>query len=255
MIQNGGAQIIITDGGIEYQGSGVLIINTHTNSKGITEDHVIFFRMNDMNGVYDLPGGRCENDHASIEQTASIELYEESRKTISIKPTILQTLPSVAIDGRATGLRGKFKCYICRVQHISTKIYNDNMSIFDKLISIDNTSFNGNVAMQQKLKDRLKSYLETNKLCRIPVKNIESLLGTTNTICMDDEGILVTLSRQSVRVYMEARRTNKIPKCLPNGLLEKNKLIDLGKGTEAPNDSHTYIPKIGPKLQGRTIYY
>ena len=256
MMQIGGAQKTMTIDGIKYQGAGILIINRHTNTRGITEDHVIYFRQNDNPlNLLDLPGGRCEDDHTSIEQTASVELYEESRKSISINSTILKSLPNVTVDGRSKGLDGKFRCYICRVQHISARIYDNNMNIFNHLVSINNPKFNHNTILQKSLIEKLKSYLETNKMCRIPVKNIEQLLGTTNNVCTDDEGNVVTLSRQSLRVYMEAKRTNKLPKCLPNGMMDTSiLLIDLGKGSEIYNDSHLYLSPKGT-LKGKTIKY
>ena len=251
--QIGGAQKTIVEDGITYQGAGLLIINRHTNSKRETADHVIYFKQTKDN-ILDLPGGRCEDDHTSLEQTASIELYEESRKSIGIKPEKIKTFNSVTVDGRGGGIPGKFKCYIVRVVDISSNIYNLNKSIFDSLTSMGNPRFRGDPTAQKRETDRLKSFLETSELCRVPVSAIQQLSDGPNNKCTDDEGNSVTVSYQSLRVYKEALAKGILPYSINDNLPSNGILQNAGQSDRSENKSLVY-KEPGRILTGITINY
>ena len=251
--QIGGAQKTIVSDGITYQGAGVLIINQHTNSRGKRADHVIFFKQTKDN-MLDLPGGRCEDFHTSLEETASIELYEESRKSIGITKKNISTYTFVTVDGRAAGLPGQFKCYIVRARDISSQVYKHNKIIFDALIDISNPRFGGSRFKRDAEERRLKSFLETSELCRVPVSTMEQLVGTTNNSCTDDEGNTVKVSYQSLRVYREALAKGILPRSINDILPSNGVLKNAGQSDRTQNDSLKYTDPFR-RLIGTTINY
>ena len=166
--QIGGRQALINIGGVDFQGADVLIIN---NYKG--NDTIVLFTQRNAMGIYaQLPGGRCEDTHNGLEETASLELYEESKKSIKISIDIFKNMTRdrkyVDYDGGSRGLFGKRRCFICRVPKISRTIFNNNAKILRKLINPRNPRFNIS------LPGKLRKYMETYDMVRIPINNIIS---------------------------------------------------------------------------------
>jgi len=147
----------------KYNSAGVLIINKYSN-----KDCVVLFKSSmyvpsgTNKGKYycDIPGGGIDEKDFSLEQTASRELYEESKKVFSISISKLNTAREtnsfVELPGRRlSGKRkpGLFGCYVIRLPHVSAKVYNINKELLKK-IKHDSV------------------FYETNELIRIPISNI-----------------------------------------------------------------------------------
>ena len=115
-------------------------------------------------------GGINENDN-SVEETASRELYEESKKTLVISADILHNLKDlnyyVEIPGKTlSGKRktGLFACYICKLPtylNIINKYFNDNKKI------INNYDYNS-------------IYNETSDLILFPIENVIQQISNLN---------------------------------------------------------------------------
>ena len=168
--QRGGAQTIIADGGVNYQGADVLLLNNYHGTPTI-----VVFRSTLTAGplpAFGLAGGRCEvKHHGLIENTITEELYEESRKSVFIDHEVFMLMtnddkyvdiaPGPIFVGGPDQMR---RAYVC-AGNFSTTIYNENKSIFDRLIAQDPAN-----------KARYHSYLETSEMFRIPIADMEAAI-------------------------------------------------------------------------------
>jgi len=153
----------------KYNSAGVLIINKYSNKDCIVLFKSSMYVPSGINkGKYycDIPGGGIDIKDISLEQTASRELFEESKMLFSIAINKLleakENKSFIELPGRRlSGKRkpGLFGCYVLRLPNVSTKIYNNNKELLKKF-KMDNV------------------YYETNELVRIPIENIkEYFLG------------------------------------------------------------------------------
>ena len=148
----------------KYNSAGVLIINKYMN-----KDCVVLFKsalpipsgVNKGMFYCDIPGGGIDVKDDSLEETASRELYEESKKLLSISKTKLAEvrkndsffdLPGRRLSGKRKA--GLFACFVCRLSNVSTKYYNLNRELLKK-VKID------------------KVFYETIEVVKIPINNIK----------------------------------------------------------------------------------
>ena len=75
-------------GGHKYQGADVLLLNRIHGTYTI----ITFAQRNQRGPDVSIAGGRCETKHRDLEDTASVELYEESRKSIFIASDVLRDM-------------------------------------------------------------------------------------------------------------------------------------------------------------------
>jgi hypothetical protein len=139
----------------------------------------VFAQRNQRGSYVNIAGGRCETKHRDLEDTASIELYEESRKSLFIASDVLRDMTArgsfVDYPGDPHhGLSGRRRCFVCSVSHASTTLYNQNKQILDSLISPANPAAARHPAGYYARK--LTAYTETDAMIRIPVADIEATL-------------------------------------------------------------------------------
>ena len=154
---------IIVNDEKKYNSAGVLIINKYAN-----KDCVVFFKssrpvpsgVNKGHFYCDIPGGGIDINDNSLEETASRELFEESKKLLSISKNNLAYMKEsgsfLELPGRRlSGKRkiGLFACYICKLAYVNNKIYNMNKEILKK-VKLNNV------------------YYETIDVIRFPIENI-----------------------------------------------------------------------------------
>jgi len=149
--------------GHKYQGADVLLLNRFHG-----KDTIITFAQRNQRGFYvNIAGGRCETKHRDLEDTASVELYEESCKSLFIASDVFRDMTThgsfVDYPGDIhRGLSGHRRCFVARVPHISTTLYNQNKRILDSL----------------PISRQLEPFRETDAMVRIPVADIEATLET-----------------------------------------------------------------------------
>jgi hypothetical protein len=148
----------------KYNSAGVLMINKYSGQECIILFKSSMYVSSGVNkGKYycDIPGGGIDIIDSSIEETASRELFEESKKLVLISQKNLKfakdnnsflELPGRRLSGKRKA--GLFACFVCKLSHISSKIYNKNKDILKK-IKMDHV------------------YYETNELIRIPISHIK----------------------------------------------------------------------------------
>jgi len=148
----------------KYNSAGVLLISRYSN-----KDCIILFKsalpipsgVNKGKFYCDIPGGGIDIHDNTIEETANRELFEETKKLLDISTNKLKSLKDkdsyLELPGRRlSGKRkaGLFACYVARLPHISSKIYDTNKEILKK-VKID------------------KVFYETIELVRIPISNVK----------------------------------------------------------------------------------
>ena len=172
-VLKGGVQKTITLNGVDYQGADMFIIN---NYPGLGECVVLFQQQNKMGPYLQLPGGRCESKHQSLEDTIYDELYEESKKSICVSKRVFQRMTErgsyVEYDGDLQGKIGKRRCFVAKVPFISEKIFNKNKEIFSKKLK---KAFNQRNQIEQ---DKLRKYMETEHMVRIPLTQLGQIIAS-----------------------------------------------------------------------------
>jgi len=148
----------------KYNSAGVLMATKYSGQECIILFKSSLYVPSGINkGKYycDIPGGGIDILDSSIEETASRELFEESKKLVLISHKNLKQakeeksfleLPGRRLSGKRKP--GLFACFVCRLPHISSKIYNKNKDILKK-IKMNHV------------------YYETSELIRIPINNIK----------------------------------------------------------------------------------
>lgn len=175
--------------GHKYQGADIILIHKYNG-----QDTVIVFEQQNKRGSYvNIAGGRCETKHRDLEDTASVELYEESRKSIFIASDVLRDMTRhgsfVDYPGDAHhALPGRRRCFIGRIPHASTTLYKQNKRIMDSLVP----------------SSHMLPFFETDAMARIPVADIDATLipgdsGHGRTI----NGLNV--SRFTITAYIRAK--------------------------------------------------
>jgi len=154
---------ILEENDKKYNSAGVLIINKYSG-----QDCIILFKsslyvpsgINKGKYYCDIPGGGIDIMDTSIEDTASRELFEESKKLLLISQKNLKLakdsnsfleLPGRRLSGKRKA--GLFACFVCRLLNVKSKIYNKNKDILKKI-------------------KMSHVYYETSELIRIPINNI-----------------------------------------------------------------------------------
>jgi hypothetical protein len=154
----------------KYNSAGVLIVSKYSGQECIILFKSSLYVSSGINkGKYycDIPGGGIDIIDSSLEETASRELFEESKKLLLISPKNLKImkdnnsfleLPGRRLSGKRKA--GLFCCFVCKLSHINSKIYNKNKEILKK-IKMDSV------------------YYETSELIRIPINNIKEYFKDT----------------------------------------------------------------------------
>jgi len=154
---------ILEENDKKYNSAGVLIISKYSG-----QDCIILFKsslyvpsgINKGKYYCDIPGGGVDILDSSIEDTASRELFEESKKLLLISQKNLKLakdnnsfleLPGRRLSGKRKA--GLFACFVCRLLNVKSKIYNKNKDILKKI-------------------KMSHVYYETSELIRIPINNI-----------------------------------------------------------------------------------
>ena len=120
-----------------HQGVDILLINRHDG-----KDHIVVFEQERKNGskYVQLPGGRCEDTHRNLEHVIHNELYEESKKSVSISIEKFEDMTRlgkfVTYPGDKKGHQGPRRCYISLIPHISKTIFDQNKEILHKLVNV-----------------------------------------------------------------------------------------------------------------------
>jgi hypothetical protein len=202
---SGGKQSVIVNKGVEFNSVGLILINQYS---GV--DNVVLF--NDISKPFcDLLGGRIEESHQTIEDALSQEIFEESRKMLSIDVNILKEIDAKNntgfIEGRKDdngnfiGMPGNFKYYVAKFRDVSRAIYVENHSIMGKR------------------KDLPKSFNETSALIRIPFDNMYKYLQTVDkdkkllyekADINDHKGNPQTVAGQAIRACYDAFIVRKL---------------------------------------------
>jgi hypothetical protein len=175
--------------GHKYQGADVMLLQRYHG-----QDTILVFSQRNQRGPYvNIPGGRCETTHSDLEDTASAELYEESRKSVFIASDVLRDIRAkgsfIDYPGDSHhGLPGRRRCFVARVPHASTTLYKQNKRILDSL----------------PVSRHLEPFRETDAMIRIPVADIEATLKAGD----DGHGRIIHdlyVSRFTVTAYIRSK--------------------------------------------------
>ena len=79
---------------VDFQGADVFIINYYQN-----EFCVLLFEDVRRPGNITLPGGRCDTGHTNLSDVASLELFEESLKSIKIEKNVFELMDTQNLGG------------------------------------------------------------------------------------------------------------------------------------------------------------
>jgi hypothetical protein len=232
----GGHQKLI-DG---HQGVDILLINRHEG-----KNHIVVFEQKRSNGslYVQLPGGRCEDTHDNLEHVIHNELYEESKKSVCISLEKFQDMTRlgkfVTYPGDANGLPGIRRCYISRILHISKTIFDQNKEILHKLVEADS-----------KLNVRLKPYMETTNMFRIPIENIAAAIipgdDLRSRIVKDDQGVDRFVNSYIFKAYQAAVASKQ-------NLITEPYVLD--NPIEEDNNNQYTDRRSRRTLQGRIVIY
>ena len=142
--------------GTPYQGADIFILTKRANKICIILFVPIDPETNKPRDIVNMPGGRCETKHKTLQAVASEELFQESACTIKISEqeftdTLYYNL--AGSDGGASGMRRTYLVYIPDTANIETN-YKNNL---------------------EKIRSNSKihhSYRETNEMVFIPLQTI-----------------------------------------------------------------------------------
>ena len=146
----------LMENGVGYNSAGVIFIyngNFILFKSSQTDENFDFF--------CDVAGGGIDKEDKTIEESASRELFEESRMMFKINPLTLEEakktngfikIPGRTIPGRR--LPGQFACYVLGLDYIDPTVYYKNKEVLSKL----------------KLP---KYYYETDEVVYIPIETMK----------------------------------------------------------------------------------
>ena len=152
--------------GIPYQGADIFILTKRNDTICIILFVPIDPKTNEPRDIVNMPGGRCETKHKTLEAVASQELFEESACTIKIsEQEFTDTLYyNLAGSGEgASGMRRTYLVYIPDTANIETN-YKNNL---------------------EKIRSNSKihhSYSETNEMVFIPLQNLQTIIDSLKGI-------------------------------------------------------------------------
>lgn len=231
-LQNGGTHGLFTITSHQppttFQGAGVILLNDYNNkATGVTTPCFIVYKSKD-NTYAELPGGRYDVTHKNLIDTAYNELLEESRFSLEIGKHILKhcedTNLYIDIDGRppfSGHARELVRFYACKLKGISSIHYIKNKLAMDALEFTNPNSIH-------------KRYLETDEIIRIPITEIQAVIGGGKKNILDISGKPITISNQTYRILtaycqlgMHAR-VNELR--LPHGNSHNIRSQNVGKG-------------------------
>lgn len=146
-----------------YNSAGVLLINKKYNT-----DCIVLFKssipipsgVNKGKFYCDIPGGGIDIEDSSLEETAKRELFEETKKLLSISSSKLKLLKDknlfLELPGRRPHKRkpGLFACFVAKLPYISSTVYNQNKDILKK-VRLDDV------------------FYETIEVVRFPISNLK----------------------------------------------------------------------------------
>lgn len=190
----GGVQQAINLNGVNYQGADMFIINTYP---GLGECIVLFQQRNELGPYLQLPGGRCDSTHHSLEDTIYWELYEESKKSIRVSKRVFENMTAVGsyveYPGDQKGIPGQRRCFVAKVPFISTKIFDQNSVILDNMY-------------KRSIQKNLRKYMKTEKMVRMPLAQLGEIIAAGPRYT----GIhIATFVKKAYMQYMEMKRMQK----------------------------------------------
>lgn len=153
---SGHKQQALTDNGIKYQAVDIFILTKRANKICIILFVPIDSKTKKPRDIVNMPGGRCEITHPSLQAVASQELFEESACTIEISEQEFTNTLHYDLEGSgggASGMRRTYLVYIPYTAEIET-FYKENLEKITENRNID------------------KSYRETNEMVFIPLQTI-----------------------------------------------------------------------------------
>jgi hypothetical protein len=214
---------IYTEEEIDYSGSGVLIIEDYYKKNGNVEPCIILVR-NKASGEYTDFGGSYELKHGSLQETASIELREESRNLFNIDPKFMTN----EIDMHAFNNQ-YYRIYLLKVNGVSRKYFLHNSKLIDSL--------------HQKGIKIPRSWRETDDIVHIPIKNIDfDTLGARGKIILQDiEGNNIKLGGRTKKVIHYTKNT--IINMINQNPTAKRKDMIVHKSTNWTNMTYSYVLK------------
>lgn len=231
--QIGGVQRPIVLDGVSYQGADAFIINRWTDGK----DYVILFEQISRDGrpYFQLPGGRCEDTHPGLENTINQELWEESKKSVSVSVPLFVAMTSVRsfveYDGDSVN-PGRRRCFVCRAPYVSKTFYDENATILNNLTSPDNNAARGKPAGYHR--NMLHSFLETKSMKRVLLSSLNASYfekmqqyGTDNGKSRMIDGVWV--NSYVIKAYIEA---------VSRGLIEGAFYLDPSMHKQTPNGNN-----------------
>lgn len=212
--QVGGAQRPIVLAGVSYQGADAFIINRWSDGN----DYVILFEQISRDGrhYFQLPGGRCEDTHAKLENTINQELWEESKKTVSVSVPLFESMTSAAsfveYDGDSVN-PGRRRCFVFRAPYVSKTLYDQNAAILNNLKSHDNNAARGKAPGYHE--NLLHAFLETKSMKRVLLSSLHASHmqklaqhGNDNGSSRNIDGVWV--NTYVIKAYIQALEANLI---------------------------------------------
>ena len=193
-------QEALTIGGIQYQGVDIFILTKIDDTICIILfvpiDPITRIPLNTVN----MPGGRLEKKHATLEEVASQELFEESACSIIISKSEFRKTLYYDLVGSKVGIPGKRRTYVVSIPYTveMENIYYENLEKIKKDSNID------------------KSYSETSDIVFIPIQSIIDLIAKSHhnrkqypKVCTDIANIYRNIDWRIFKIVENLQRTNK----------------------------------------------
>ena len=150
-------QQALTDNGIKYQAVDIFILTKRANKICIILFVPIDSETKKPRDIVNMPGGRCEITHPSLQAVASQELFEESACTIKISEQEFTNTLYYDLAGSGGGEFGKRRTYLVYIPDtadIETNYKNNLKKINTNRRSVP------------------EKYRETNRIVFIPLQTI-----------------------------------------------------------------------------------
>lgn len=214
---------IYTEGSLHYSGAGVLIIEDYYMKNGKVEPCIVLVK-NKASGEYSDFGGSYESKHNTLQNTASIELREESRNLFNVSDSIIERTKKINIPALGDNF---YRMYLLKINGVCRKYFLHNKKIIDDL-------------HQQGTKIP-RSWRETEAIAHIPIKNINfDKLGVRGRIILQDiDDNAINLNGRTKKAIYHAK--THIMDMVKQEPLAKRKDMIINESSDWTNMTYSYV--------------
>lgn len=214
---------IYTENDLNYSGAGVIVIEDYYRKNGTVEPCIVLVK-NKASGEYTDFGGSYEQKHNFLQETASIELREESRNLLNVSSRFMTD----KIDMPAFNNQF-YRVYLLKINGISRKYFLHNCRLIDTLY-LKGTKVP-------------RSWRETSDIAHIPIKNIDfNKLGVRGKIILQDvDGRSINLGGRTKRAIYHAK--SAIDKMIKHNPIAKRRDMIKYKSNSWADKTYSYVLK------------